>query len=416
MMKKIFFTRHIALFLFFGALTFTNYSCNNNPEEKLKAYNEEQNPLDIPQLLDRKGELANAVEWGKTKSKVAELRQKIALKPEDVKLRLQMATIFIAEQRITGEHHFYYTAIQKILDGVLMLDPKNFDAIVYKASVKMSLHQFAEAKALAESAKAINPDNAYVYGILVDANVELGNYQEAIAMSDKMQSLKPSLESYSRASYLREIFGDYNGAIAAMKLAVDAGLPGSEPQSWSRNILAELYSNTNQTDVAEKSYKENLALRPSYAPSMAGLSKIAVTKKEYPAALAWLDSAKLIQQDLSFDIQQADIYSKMGDSTKAKEKYEEVRKALMLDASSGHSVSLDLARLFIKTNQWDSAMKYAMIEYNIRPKNIDVNKELAWIAYNEKDKQHAGEYLKTAMSTNSKNPELLQRAAMINKN
>lgn len=411
-MKHLFTPYFLTALLFVSILA--GFSSCNNSEDKLKAYVNEQNPLDIPMLLDRKGELANATEWGKTKDKVAELRAKIAAKPNDVKLRLQMAAIFITEQRITGEHHYYYTAIEKILDGILMLDPKNFEATVYKASLKMSLHQFTEAKSLAEVAKVINPDNAYVYGILVDANVELGNYQEAIAMSDKMQSIKPSLEAYSRASYLREIFGDYNGAIAAMKLAVDAGLPGSEPQSWSRNILSELYINTSKTDEAEKACKENLGLRPSYAPSMAELAKIETEKKNYPLALAWLDSAKMIQQDLSFDIQQADIYNKMGDTKKAQDKYEEVRKALMLDAASGHSVSLDLARLFIKTNQWDSAMKYAMTEYTIRPKNIDVNKELAWIAYNQKDTQHATEYLKTAMSTNSKNPELLQRAAAIN--
>ena len=117
--------------------------------------------------------------------------------------------IYLAEARITGEHPYYYPAILTILDGVLAMDPKNFEATTFKASVKMSQHQFAEASELAEKARLINPNNAYVYGVLVDANVELGNYEEAVEMSDKMQQLKPSLESYSRASYLREIYGNY---------------------------------------------------------------------------------------------------------------------------------------------------------------------------------------------------------------
>jgi tetratricopeptide (TPR) repeat protein len=357
--------------------------------------------------------LAVAAEWEKTKDKVHELKLKIALKPADPKLRLQLATIFITEQRITGEHHYYYSAIGKILDGVLTLDPKNFEALVYKASLQMSLHQFAEAKILAEDAKAVNPNNAYIYGILVDANVELGNYDEAVAMSDKMQALKPSLESYSRASYLREIYGDYNGAIAAMKLAVQAGLPGSEPQSWCRNILAELYMNTNQPAEAEKLYRENLLMRPSYAPAMAGLAKLEAQKKNYTKALQLLDSAKAVMQDLSFETQVADVYNQMGETAKANAKYAEVIKSLQLDASSGHSVSLDLSRIFIKTNNWDSAKTYALAEYKVRPQNIDVNKELAWIAYNQHDNSNAAAYLKTALRTNSKNPELLERAALI---
>ena len=371
--------------------------------------------MDIPDLIERKGALATATEWTKTKEKVAELKKKIAAKPEDTKLRLQAATIFITEQRITGEHHFYYAAIEKILNGVLSLDPNNFEAKVYKASLRMSQHQFADAKKLAEEARVINPNNAYVYGILVDANVELGNYAEAVTVSDKMQQIKPSLESYSRASYLREIYGDYNGSIEAMKLAVKAGLPGSEPQCWSRNILGDLYYNIGNYKEAEAAYEENLILRPSYAPSMAGLAKIETQKKNYPRALALLDSANNIMQQNSFVEQKADVYAAMGDTAKAAAQYKEVQKLLVLDAATpGHSVSLELTRSFIKTNQWDSAHKYGMMEYNVRPNNIDVNNELAWIAYNQKDMVKAKEYIKTAMSTGSKNPELLKRALAIN--
>ena len=403
-----------AVAFFLITLTTTITSCNSS-EGKLKAYISEQNPMDIPELLERKGELASASEWTKTKEKTAELKAKLATKPQDVKTRLQLATIFITEQRITGEHHYYYPAIEKILNGVLSIDPKNFEANIFKASLRMSQHQFADAKKIAEEAKAINPDNAYVYGILVDANVELGNYEEAVAMSDKMQALKPSLESYSRASYLREIYGDYDGAIAAMKLAVQAGLPGSEPQSWSLNVLGDLYYNIGKLDEAERTFQENLFIRPSYAPSMAGLAKVLTKKKDYTRALALLDSANAIMPQSSFEEQKANVFAAMGDTKKAMDKYAEVQKMLITDANSNHhSVSLELARSFIKTNQWDSAKKYAVMEYTIRPKNIDVNNELAWIAYSQNDIAKAKEYLKTAMSTGSKNPELLQRAVVIN--
>ena len=399
---------------FFIIASITLISCNNS-EAKLKEYVKESDPMQIPDLLPRKGELATAAEWKKTQEKTAELKAKLAVSPEDVKTRLQLATIFITEQRITGEHHYYYTAIEKILNGVLSIEPKNFEATVYKASLRMSQHQFADAKKIAEEAKNINPNNAYVYGILVDANVELGNYEEAIANSDKMQALKPSLEAYSRASYLREIYGDYNGAIAAMKLAVQAGLPGSEPQSWSRNVLGDLYFNTGNMAAAESAFAENLAMRPSYAPSMAGLAKVEAKKKNYTRAIALLDSANAIMPQSSFEEQKADVYAEMGDTKKAMDQYNEVQKLLIKDASTpGHSVSLELSRSFIKTNQWDSAKKYAMMEYAIRPKNIDVNNELAWIAYSQNDIAKAKEYLKAAESTGSKNPELLKRAAVIN--
>jgi hypothetical protein len=39
----------------------------------------------------------------------------------------------------------------------------------------------------------------------VDGNVEMGNYDSAVAFADKMVALRPDLTSYSRVSYLREI-------------------------------------------------------------------------------------------------------------------------------------------------------------------------------------------------------------------
>lgn len=419
-MKKIltlmpFFTHRVlcAALLMIVSLTILS-SCKSRKKE-LVAYVNNQDPLQIPDLLERKGELATAAEWKKTQEKTGELKAKLTANSRDVKSRLQLATIFITEQRITGEHHYYYPAIEKILNGVLSIDPKNFEATVYKASLRMSQHQFADAKKLAEEAKNINSNNAYVYGILVDANVELGNYEEAVAMSDKMQALKPSLEAYSRASYLREIYGDYNGAIAAMKLAVQAGLPGSEPQCWSRNVLGDLYFNTGKLEAAKNTFEENLYIRPSYAPSMAGLAKVEAKMKNYTRALALIDSANSIMPQASFEEQKADVYAAMGDNKKAMDKYAEIQKSLTADANSGHhSVSLELSRNFMKTNQWDSAKKYALMEYAIRPKNIDVNNELAWIAYSQNDIVKAKEYLKAALATNSKNPELMKRAAAIN--
>lgn len=372
-----------------------------------------QNDLQIPELFQRKGELAKAVEWQKTLQKVAELQAQLIKKPNEVKPRLQIATIYIAEARITGEHPYYYPAIHKILDGVLSIDPKNFEATVLKASVNLSQHKFAEAKELAEKAKVINPNNAYVYGILVDANVELGNYKEAIAASDKMQSLKPSLEAYSRASYLREIHGDYKGAIEAMKLAVEAGLPGSEPQCWSRNTLADLYMKTGETGKAKEQYKINLALRPSYAFSMAGLAKVEEKKKNYTKALQLLDSAAAIIPEFSFYELMGDIYAAQGDQAKAKATYEKVKTMLDEDEASGHSVALEKAKLYTKLNNFDEAEKYAMLEYKIRPNNIDVAKELAWVQYKKNNPAKAKEYIRLAKSTNSKDPELLEREKQI---
>lgn len=389
--------------------------CNS----KVKAENTKPNvqqktvSLEIPPLKERTGELAKTEEWTKTKEKVNELLVKINKNSSDLNSRLKIATIYMAEARITGEHPYYYPAVLQILEGVLSLDYQNFEALTFKASVLMSQHRFKEALQVAEQAKNINPDNAYIYGVLVDANVELGNYEDAVKMSDIMQGLKPSLESYSRASYLREIYGDYPGSIEAMELAVKAGLPGSEPYCWSKKTLGYLYEQTGQMKLAEKQYLSILQDRPSYAFALKGLARVEKSRKKYDQALKYLDEAAAIMPEFSFHEEMADIYLLQGEEKKGMDKYKDVIEMLKEDAASGHIVYLDLSKIYIKSNMIDSAYTYAMKEYDLRPNNIDVNRNLAEVYFLKKDYNKANEHLQVASRTGCKYPELIALAQKI---
>jgi tetratricopeptide (TPR) repeat protein len=413
-MKKYYF--QTKLLLFFTALplvAFLYTSCKSKAAGTNQTMVSKE--LSIPALLERKGELAKAAEWPKTKEKVAELKQKIAGQANDIKSRLQLAIIYISEARVTGEHPYYYPAILQVLDGVLAMDPKNFEALVYKASVKMSQHRFKEAKEWAEKARAINPDNAYIYGVLVDVNVELGNYEEAVIMSDKMQAIKPSLESYSRASYLREIYGDYLGAIEAMKMAVQAGVPASEPWCWSKRTLAHLYEKTGAWEVAGRQYQEILAARPSYAFALEGMARVEKMKKNYTGAIQLLEQASAIMPEYSFREEMGAIYMVQGEEQKAAETYKEVLNMLKEDEASGHSTALEMCKIYTIMGQYDRAIEQGMKEYTDRPGNIDVNHALGWAFYKSGQEEKALQHILMALKTGSKDPELLARASLVKK-
>lgn len=373
----------------------------------------------IPPLFKREGELAKNIEWKNIQDKVATLRKKISMNSNDIQSRLQMATIYIAEARITGNAN-YYQSIFIILDQVLEIDPNNFEAKVYKASVKMSQHQFAQAKELAEQAKNINPNNAYVYGVLVDANVELGNYNEAIAMSDKMQQLKPSLEAYSRASYLREIYGDYAGAIQAMTMAVQAGAPGLETTEWARVQLGDLYLNTGKLNEAANIYKMSLQYRPDYPMAEMGLAKIERAKKNYPVAITHTEQAIRTVSEAAFVSFLADLQELNGEKDKAMNTRKQI-VSLTEDAEKEqpknqmlrHNGSRELAIAYMNNKQLDKALQYAIIDWNMRPENIDANELVAWIYYLDGNYVQAKPYVEKMLATNTKNANTLIKASMI---
>jgi len=419
-MQKLHFTHFTkktvtAILLMFCISSTALVACNNagSDAEEMTTDN-----TGIPNLLERKGELAKAAEWEKTKSKVLELKAKLAKNPNDTKTRLQLAEIFMSEARITA-NSYYHQATVKILDDVLAIDPQNFEAYTYKASIAMSLHQFAEAKQLAEKARSINPDNAYVCGVLVDANVELGDYKEAIAMSDKMQVLKPSLESYARASYLREIFGDYHGAIEAMTMAVQAGGPGSESAEWARVVLGDLYLNTGKLDSAAMLYESSLSYRPGFPNAEIGLAKVEKAKKNYTAAIQHTENAIRTVSEAGYVAMLGDLYELKGDKAKAKEVKQDVLSLLIEGekeqdkAIMKHNANRELANAYLAINDLDKALVYAKNDLALRPSNIDANELAAWVYYLKGDYTKAKPLADKMLATNNKSANTLYKAGMI---
>jgi tetratricopeptide (TPR) repeat protein len=305
-------------------------------------------------LKERTGPAALSNEWKLTRKKAEYLTESIKKNPGNVKSRIALAALFIQEARVTGDYMYYDRAAMKNVDDVLIKDSLNFEALTLKALINLSQHHFADGLVVAQKAKSINPYNAFVYGILVDANVEMGNYAAAVENSDKMVSIRPDLRSYSRIAYLREIHGDYPGAIEAMKLAVDAGSAGEESTEWSRVQLGQLYENVNDLPNAQMQYTMSLQERPDYAFALSGLGRVARDKKEYPEALRYFRQADSAIQKYAFKEEMIEVYKLTGNNDQAKKLADEVisemkavTKKSETDPAAGHYADRELAIAFL---------------------------------------------------------------------
>lgn len=371
-------------------------------------------------LLERKGSLATTPEWINTKRNVTLLQSKIDANPADIKSKIALANNFILESRATGNYAYYDIAAMKQANDVLEMDSNNFEALTLKSFIYLSQHHFADGLATAEKAKNRAPRNAFVYGVLVDGNVEMGNYDSAVLCAQQMMDIRPDLRSYARASYLREIYGDYPGAIDAMKLAIEAGAPGDEATEWSRIQLGHLYENTGDLKSAEMNYQIALNERPGYMHAYAGMARLAISMKDYNKAISFYKQAANDAIDGAFKEELATVYFLAGQKEKANELtglvIDELTKnaqAANMDESIGHYADKELAYAYLSINKYDKALEHAMLEYNRRPKNIEVNETVAWVNYKKGDVGKALPFIAEALKTNSKNPTLLCRAGLI---
>jgi len=372
------------------------------------------------EIIPRKGNSVQSTEWTLSRRFSEKLIQKIRQDPTDLKSLNALTAIYLQEARSSGNFSYYDKAGLICVNAVLKKDSKNFEALTFKATINLSQHHFAEGLQVATRMQKMYPYSAFVYGILVDANVELGNYKEAIESADKMVSIRPDIRSYSRISYLREIYGDIDGAIDAMKLAVDAGSPGAESTEWARVQLGKLYEQLGQMKYAEMHYTIALQNRPDYPYALAGLARIAVASKDYEKAISLYRHADSLSNDYSFREALVEVYKAAGNQQASQNIAEEIidqmetaAKAMAKGDSSGHYADKEMAYAYLAVGNYEKALEHALLEYNRRPKNIDANETVAWVYYNKGDYAKAASFIKTSLQTNCKNPTLLCHAGLI---
>jgi tetratricopeptide (TPR) repeat protein len=370
-------------------------------------------------LIERTGTINSTSEWLNSKAAIQKLLSDLRNNPDNVKSKMQLAFAYIQESRETGNHGYYDKAASQLIDEVLEKKPNDYEALCAKATILLSQHHFADALIIGNQIIKENSHSAYGYGVLTDAHVELGNYKEAIKSADEMISMRPDIRSYSRISYLREIYGDYEGAIEAMKMAVESGIPGMEQTEWARVYMGHLYEMMGQYEKASEQYQLSLYHRPHYAFGLAGMGRIEKAKQNYSEAVKYFSNAKFTIKDYAFYDECADVYRAMQKPDSANHELTEAIEMLSagsgVESSSahGHYSDRELALLYLKIYRYDLALQHALTEYNRRPKNIDVNQTLAWVRYRRGEYMEANKHINVALGTNSKNPLLLFQAGLI---
>jgi tetratricopeptide (TPR) repeat protein len=387
-------------------------ACNNEVKQNTTTAISKTTFDNVPELRNRKPALQMGKEWDNVQNYFVKNRDAVVKDPNNIEGRLNLAQLYVMEARVTGEHGHYYPAALQMTDEIIALQPTNqdllFRTLATKAGVQLSLHQFGNALTTGEAAAKINPYNAQIQGVLVDAHVELGEYDKAVATADKMMALRPDIRSYARVSYLREIHGEVKGAMEALQLAIDAGAPQSEEKCWAMLTFGNLLMEYGKPKEAEKVYEAILQERPNYPFALAALGRLEAKKGNTDKAEAFYKTAIAAIPEVSFYVELAKLYQKNGKKDAAQALLPQITAMMEDDAKHGHVMDLEYAEVYGElASDWATAQKYAQLEYAKRPNNIDVNRALAKIAFHLNDTKAAAKYLAAAARTHSKKPELL---------
>ncbi len=285
--------------------------------------------------------------WSGNERAIPKLQEKLKAEPNNPDLNAQLGQAYLQKARETGDPS-YYTKSEGLFERALKTNPEHVEALIGKASLAMSRHQFAAARDVAGRAAAINTYSASARGILADAYVQLRDYDNAVRTLDEMVRLKPNLSSYSRISYMRELKGDTDGAIQAMQMAVQSGAPDAENTAWCIVQLGNLYLNKSRLADAEAAYHAALRRFPNYVHAIAGLAKTASARKDYESAAGYYRQAIDSVPNPEFLIGLSAVYQKMGKSAEAQAQLELVSNIKKVYEANGVSMDAEIQQMMQK--------------------------------------------------------------------
>ncbi len=287
-------------------------------------------------------ELQKGFAAGDTEAEISGLQAELRANPRNVKALDTLGLAYQQRVRETGDATYYGKA-EGILRESLSLSRHDLLATAALGQLALSRHRFREALAFGIRAHHISPTTAGVYGVLGDAELELGRYPAAFRSFDRMASLKPSLASYARISYARELLGHVAAAEQAMALAASAAVGEREASSWTHTQLGLLYLGHGRPTQALEQLQFAVALDPNYYLALDGMAQVQAGLGRLRTAIAFeqraVDRVPLPQQ-VGF---LGDLYRATGDHVAATRQYALIAVIEKVLAANGVKNDLDIA-------------------------------------------------------------------------
>jgi len=316
--------------------------------------------------------------------------------PNDVQAMDTLAGAYLQRVREVGDPS-YYAKADDLLASALRIFPRDSGATLLSGTLALARHRFSDALGWGQRAAALDPHGAGPLGVITDANVELGRYDDAVAAVQQMVDIRPDLASYSRVSYLRELHGDVDGAISAMQLAVTAGGPVPENVAYVQVLLGNLYFNRGDLAGAEKQYLAALQQDPGYVNASAALARVRAAQGRLSEAITLYRSSVSTYPLPQYVIALGDVLDSSGDATGAAQQYDlAAAEDQLLAGTGGVDVDQELA-LFDADHKRDLANAVAAAQRAVRDRpSVQSADVLAWTLYQSGDLHAALDATQTA--------------------
>ena len=345
---------------------------------------------------------------------MAVARKQIEKNPKNFEAYNALALAQSRRARETSDVRFYNDA-EETLQKSFQLSPDNFDGERIRVWLLLGKHEFAAALAEATKLNKRMPDDVMVYGFLTDANVELGNYKEAEASCQRMLDLRTgSLAAVTRAAYLRELFGDTDGALELMDMALQSTPPAqAEDGAWILTQMAHLKLATGNLAEAEQLLNQALAMFPAYHYALGNLAKVRIQQRRYAEAVELLQQRYQAAPHAENLYDLAEAMQLAGHRSETRQAFAEFEQKSLKETNIADNSNHELTFYYADhARQSENALEVAKREIARRHDVFTVD-AYAWALYVNGQYSEARRQIETALAVGIHNARIFEHAGEI---
>jgi tetratricopeptide (TPR) repeat protein len=326
----------------------------------------------------------------------------------------ELAAAYARRAHETADVRFY-TKAEEALQKSFSLAADNYEGLSVATSLQLSRHEFAQALGTATRLNKLMPDDVIVYGYIVDADVELGNYKDAIVAAQWMLNLREgNVPGLTRAAYLRELHGRIAGALELIQMAYDR-LPASESEERAWVLAQEAHLELLSGDLPKAESDADAALRafPDYDLGIDTLAQVRLAQARYAEAVTLFRQRHDATADPHVLYELAEAQELAGQHDEAKQSFQDFEKRALTQSNRAENANRELIYYYVDHAQQPAkALEIAKQEMAKR-QDVFTLDAYAWALAGTGDYTGANAQLEKPLAMDVKDPKLLFHAGSI---
>ncbi len=345
--------------------------------------------------------------------RIAAAQKKVKATP-DAQSYNDLAFAFYRKGRDTGDADAY-KEVASALKRSLELEPGNYQARKLQALLYIGAQQPVKALKLAGELNHSVPDDTVNWGLLVDANLALGNYAEAERDAQWILDLRPgSALGFEKAAALREMFGDFEGGIEFYDEAnLRTSSNDADQHAWCLTRKADLELASGNVGLAEQVINQALLVFPDSQLALATLANIRAAQGRYGEAVSLLEKRYNKVKSATNLYAWAEAVEKSNHPEKATALFQQFEATAAAKTGKPENADVDLVFFYLdRKNDPVRALSVASAR-NAEYHDCRTLDAFAWALYRNGKYSEAKTQMDRALAVGVRNPSYFCHAAQI---